>query len=270
MSCTSFTRASLVAAALVACTPGQGELEVRIYGEEYIESELPDEVVVDGWTITFDTFLVSVGSFGLARRDQAPEAEEPAYQVFDLARPTGGEGVVVTSATVRAGAYDGLSYHIAPSPESTAGNASDADLKRMHDGGYSLYVEGVAVRAGATKRFAWGFATETRYERCRSSAVVEDGGAATAQITVHGDHLFYDDLFSPTPNVTFDLFAAADADDDGEVTRAELEATDIRALSNYQVGNLIEITDLWHFVEQQTSTVGHIDGEGHCEGFRAR
>lgn len=268
MSHTSLVPPALVAASLLACAPGEGTLDVVIYGESYIEASIPADVFVDGWTLTFDRFLVSVGELTLAQAGEPEGAEEPRYQIFDLAQPSGGAGFSVTSAQVPAGAYDGLRYHIAPAADAIAGDATEEDVQRMRDGGLSIYVEGQAERAGVVKRFAWGFATRTDYAHCKSTAVVADGGVATAQLTVHGDHLFYDDLFSPTPNVTFDLFAAADADADGEITRAELEATDIRPLSNYQVGDLIEIHDLWSFLEQQTTTIGHIDGEGHCENLR--
>jgi hypothetical protein len=76
------------------------------------------------------------------------------------------------------------------------------------------------------------FATATTYTACESLAVVEQGAAATIQLTIHGDHLFHDDLFAAEPNVTFETLAAADADADGEVTPAELAAFDIRALPN--------------------------------------
>ena len=62
----------------------------------------------------------------------------------------------------------------------------------------------------------------------------------------------------------FDLIAAADGDGDGDITQAELEAVDLRPLENYQVGST-GITDLWKFVFDLPSTLGHIDCEGHCE-----
>lgn len=93
-------------------------------------------------------------------------------------------------------------------------------------------------------------------------------GEVPGEITIHGDHLFYDDLFSETPNVAFDLIAAADKDGDGVITELELRKLDIRAQDRYQVGDLTAITDLWSFIEQQTTTLGHFNGEGHCDSTR--
>ena len=134
----------------------------------------------------------------------------------------------------------------------------------MVDGGFSVYIAGSATKGEEVKTFAWGFATRTQYKACESEALVKAATSATVQLTIHGDHLFYDDLFSETPSVRFDLIAAADGDGDGDITQAELEAVDLRPLENYQVGST-GITDLWKFVEHLTSTLGHIDGEGHCE-----
>ncbi|HEY0133270.1 MAG TPA: hypothetical protein VGB85_04295, partial [Nannocystis sp.] len=134
-------------------------------------------------------------------------------------------------------------------------------------GGYSLYVSGQATRDDVAVRFAWGFTTTTRYTACESQALVDNLHAPKIELTIHGDHLFYDDLFASEPKVSFDLIASADADGDGEVTQAELTAVDLRPLANYQVGST-GIVDLWHFIEHQTTTLGHIDGEGHCEATR--
>src|SRR5690606_19242015 len=107
------------------------------------------------------------------------------------------------------------------------------------------------------------FATDTRYVECHAAADLAEGDASS-QLTIHADHLFYDDLDSEEPNVAFDLVASADADANGEVTTEELRALDITAQTRYQVGSR-DITELWGFIEAQTATLGHIDGEGHCE-----
>ncbi len=108
------------------------------------------------------------------------------------------------------------------------------------------------------------FDTDTTYVNCETDQKLEDGGQATSQITIHADHLFYDDLVSDDPNVAFDLVASADTDGDGNVTEAELAALDISGEDRYQVGDL-PVTDLWGFISAQTKTLGHIDGEGHCD-----
>ena len=252
---------------LGSCTYDHAALEVHIYGEELIEEGIPAEAFVDGWALRYEKFLVSVGEVE-ARRDGALGGlSEPVYQVFDLTRPSGGAGQPVASDPVVEGRYDATQFVIGPAADALAGYASEADLETMRGGGYSLYVAGQATKGDTTMRFAWGFATRTRYTACESQAEVGGATPARIEVTIHGDHLFYDDLFSTTPNISFDLVAGADADGDGEVTQAELLAVDLRPLENYQVGST-GIVDLWHFIEQQTTTVGHIDGEGHCEAAR--
>jgi hypothetical protein len=155
-----------------------------------------------------------------------------------------------------------LAFRIAPAADATAGNATADEVTLVSAGGFSLYVEGTATKGDAVKTFAWGFDSDTAYRDCHT------GGEAASTITIHGDHLFYDDLISEEPDVTFDVLAEADADDDGEIAPAELAAFDITTLPNYQVG-AYPVDDLWAFVRHQTSTVGHIDGEGHCDAFLA-
>ncbi|MEL6182331.1 MAG: hypothetical protein AAFS10_25470, partial [Myxococcota bacterium] len=130
--------------------------------------------------------------------------------------------------------------------------------------GYAMLVEGSATRGTESKTFTWAFATETTYLNCQTQADVEVNSEGVSQLTIHADHLFYDDLVSEEPNVAFDLVASADANGDGEVTQAELAQVDLSTQSRYQVGSA-PIQDLWGFIEAQTRTLGHIDGEGHCD-----
>jgi hypothetical protein len=234
------------AAALIGCgggDAGPGTLTVTVYGEEYIEEEIPASVFADGWQVSFDKFLVSLGEVTVADGEAAPAFDVAAYRIYDLTRPSAGAGVVVDSAEVAGGVYDRAGYRIAPAISASAANADAADVTWMVDEELSVHVEGSASKGAVTKTFAWSFA-----------------GA-----TIHGDHLFYDDLVSTEPNVAFDVLAQADddGDADGEITQAELETFALATLERYQVGSL-DIEDLWHFVEFQTTTLGHIDGEGHC------
>lgn len=247
-SCNLIGSTLLVAAAtLAACgddEPAPGSLEIAIYGEEFIEQGIGDDVFVDGWSVVFDAFEVTVGDITAARGHGAPDMVVASYQTYDLTQASAGAGQLIATMQVPGGAYDHIAYRVE-----------------------SIHVEGTATDGVVTKTFTWDLATPTTYSECESIAVV-DGDTAVAQLTIHADHLFYDDLVSEEPNVAFELIATADdlGDGDGDVTAAELAALDITGEARYQVGNFTEVTDLWTFIDYQSSTVGHIDGEGHCGG----
>lgn len=245
---------------LGACEADIGEAELRItaYGEEYIEDRIPAEDLVDGWEIDFSRFLIAL------RDVQADGEPLPGAFVVDLARSSGGEGHMLGMLTLPAMGQPQLGFRVAPVDAATAVSATDDDVSTLVDAGASIWVEGEATKAGQTLRFTWAFATDTRYVECHGAAELGEGETATSQLTIHADHLFYDDLDSEEPNVAFDLVASADADANGEVTTEELHAVDITTQSRYQVGSR-DITELWSFIEAQTGTLGHIDGEGHCE-----
>ncbi len=251
-----FTLALLLGACAEQAEPST--LRITAYGEEFIEDRIPADVLVDGWEIDFDRFLIAISAV-----EAEGEPLEGAY-VVDLARSTGGEGHELGMLALPAGGTPLLDFRVAPPSEASPVSATDADVATLVDAGASLWVEGTATRGDQTVTFAWAFETDTRYVGCHSTAELRAGQEAHSQLTIHADHLFYDDLDAEDPNVGFDLVASADADADGEVTTEELHALDITGQTRYQVGSR-EITDLWGFIEAQTGTLGHIDGEGHCE-----
>ncbi len=269
---TGLTWALALAAIAAGCdddddAAGAGTLAVDVYGEAFIEEGIPagapgcDGCVEDGWAITFDRFLVVVQDIEV----RGPQTlTGPEARVFDLTKASNGAGHPVFDRAASAGTYDALDYRVAPSSEPAVGNATTDDVALMAAEGYSIYVEGRAEKDGTTLTFKWGFDTDTRYTACETGAAVADGGTGRSQLTIHADHLLYDDLDSETPQVVFGLIASADADGDGTITPAELAAVDITGEARYQVGSR-DITDLWGFVRAQTATSGHIDGEGHCD-----
>jgi hypothetical protein len=249
-----------LALASVSCSAeGEGTLFTRIYGEAFVEEGIPADVFVDGWSVTFTKFIVVVDGVS------SQGVKDGGRYAFDLVPGTDGEGQAVTELVVPEGSQD-LAYRIAPGGVADGGNASATDAQMMADGGWSVFAEGSATKDGATIAFAWGFESTTEYSQCEVVASVPSDGEAEAVITIHADHLFYDDLDSEEPNVAFDLIAASDADMDGTVTTEELRARDITAEARYQVGSR-DIDNLWDFIDAQTKTLGHIDGEGHCEFF---
>ena len=265
--------ASFVFATVVAgCSddPASGTLEVRVYGEAFIEDGIPADVFVDGWTVSFDKFLVSLGHVAAQAGHDHAELTDPSFKVFDLAVPSGGAGFLVATFDAPGGTYDHFGYVIKPDAAATAANADAADVTALQAAGHSVRVVGTATRGAQTVRFDWGFALSITHSHCESAAKVDDNTAVT-EATIHGDHLFYDDAVSAEPNVAFDLIAASDGADgtaaDGVVTPAELAAKDLTAEARYQVGSL-DIHDLWGFVSHQVGTLGHANGEGHCEDVR--
>ena len=276
MKQTPISALALLALSVTACgedkdsdaAPSTGTLNVRIWGEEYIEDTIPAETFADGWSVRFDKFLLRVGSVRVGAETGTPSLTTgTTYRVYDLAVPpaTAGDapGHLVASAEVDAVDTPIVGYTVAGGGDAEAGNASPADTERLTQNGWAVYVEGVATKADVTKRFAWGFEGTQRYFPCESTATFT-AGVAEVQLTIHGDHLFYDDLTAEEPNVAFDVVASADTDDDGEITVEELTARDITGEARYQVGSF-PVTNLYAFIEHQIGTLGHIDGEGHCE-----
>jgi hypothetical protein len=224
-------------AVLLSCAgpAEEGEVEVRVWGEAFLEEGIPAAVMADGWAIDFTRFEVELRDVSVADAT-LDDPEEP----FDIAQPSDGRGQLVGRVQVAAGVY----YH--PSHPAFT-------LVRVQ-------IEGVAEKDGVQKSFAWTFNTPVDYTNCETTIDVPSDGVGEFQITVHGDHLFFDSLVSPESSLRFDPIAAADTDDDSEVTMAELAATDIGA---YDPGNL-DIDDLWSFLSEHARTIGHVDGEGYC------
>ncbi len=258
------TRGRTAVAAALACVStgacadaaGEGTLAIRIYGEPFIEQGIDDTVFVDGWSTSFSRFLVAIDQVS------AGDSDDDGRYLFDLVEDSAGDGREITRLVVPAGAQE-LAYRIAPGDAAAAGNASVEDRATMAQMGWSMFVEGVARNDTTEVAFAWGFGSTASYRACEVAQAVPDGGEATTTITIHADHLYYDDLESSRPNVAFALIAASDADLDGTVTAAELAARDIATEARYQVGSH-DIHDLWAFMTFLSRTVGHIDGEGEC------
>jgi hypothetical protein len=262
---------------LAACSEGTGTVTFTTYGEEYIEQEIPaaaggEAGFVDGWTVRYSKFLVMIGEVKVETHEEVG-ATQATSKVFDVHKP--GPVVVETFTGLPAREWDHVSYAIAPWPHAESVNADARDVERMKAEGFSVYVEGTATKGGVTKRFAWGFPTNTLYAHCESpdlgaGVTVPNGGEETVQLTIHGDHLFFDDLQSPEAKMRFDAMAAADnlgiSGADGEVTLEELAAVDLTELppDQYGTGGAGNVRNLRDFVTALVRTVGHFRGEGEC------
>jgi hypothetical protein len=259
---------------LTACGEGSGDVVFTTYGEDYIEKEIPASAFEDGWSVRFTKFLVTLGELKVGGGGNNVAAASARAQVYDVHRP--GPVEVARFTGLSAKDWREVSYAIAPSADATAGNASAEDLAKLKEGGFAVYVEGAAVKGEETKRFGWGFTQNTLYEHCESTdkgegLTVPDGGAETVQLTIHGDHLFFDDLQSPDAKMRFDAFAAADVEGgltgpNGEITLEELALVDLTSLppGTYGTGGAGNVRNLRDFVNALARTLGHYQGEGEC------
>lgn len=262
---------SLVAA---GCGDDPGTIVATTYGEVFVEEGIPASEFSDGWAVTFDKFLVSVGDIKAQAGHHVPEVGFDDYFIVDLARSSSGEGWPLGSFAAPAGTYDHFGYRIAPSADATSVNlTADADAADLKQRGHSIRVVGSATKGDVTKAFDWSFALAISHAHCDLELAI-DGDDGVMQATIHADHLFYDDAVSAEPELAFDLIASADgaagAGPDDVITLNELDNVDIRTQSRYQVGSLraldgSEITNLRQYLELQVGTIGHINGEGHCD-----
>lgn len=224
---------------LSAC--GSGEWTSQIWGEDYIESGIPAAEFSDGCEATFSTFDVSVTEASLLDGDNEVVAEA-APGVWSLTDPGPQE---MGGGPVQSGQYTTARFVIGP-----------ADTEAVH-------TVGTLSCPSGTITFDWTFSAATTYTCALPDLTVSSKGVAETELTVHGDHLFYDDLEDPDAVLIGEVIVAADSDGDGAVTRAELAAVDIASLG-LGVGSQSQVTDLAAFIDHLVRTLGHVDGEGHC------
>ena len=259
---------------------GEGKLSFTTWGEDYVEKEIPARSdtgpgFVDGWTVEYSRFLVNFQKIRVADIRGEEAASMRGSMLFD--NHVKGIKSIVDLDAVEAKHWDAVSYEIAPVTEQTqlSDSVTEEDKRLMLDGGYSLYVEATATKEGVSKHFRWGFALGTRYEACHSAqagkdqagVIVTNNGRIDVELTTHGDHLYYDRLqASADPaiqtSLRFDTLAAADANDDGDLTLGELDASPLN-VKLYDPSGLGAATQ-GAFVSSLARTIGHFQGEGEC------
>jgi hypothetical protein len=272
---------------LLACDDaGKGTATFTTWGEEYIEDEIPTDPkgqtgFLDGWTLTYDKFLVTFHGITVADDKGNVAGQMTGSRLVD--NTMAGRKNLVAFPDLTAQAYRRVSYQIKPATadsELVAGVPA-ADRSMMVSNGYSIYVAGSATKAmdgggSVTKTFHWGFKTGTQYEDCLQpeeggqtieGIVVTNGGNDTSELTTHGDHFFYDRLkASDDPAVQtslrFDEKAAADKNGDNEITLDELDAAAIDVTKYDPSG--FDTPTLGSFMTALARTVGHFRGEGEC------
>jgi hypothetical protein len=265
---------AIATALLTSCEPPVATAKFTTWGEEYIEDGLPAQMgsttgFVDGWSVKYSKFLIVFKDLTVADAAGKVVTKLGGAKAYDLTKKG---PVELLSASVASGKYEQVSYVIAPDANVAAGNLDAADLELLKTRNASLIVLGTATKGSTMKTFEWTFALDTLYQDCEKAemggkgVVLPVGTTTTTQLTVHGDHFFYDDLQSPTTKLRFQAIADADTNADGKVTLEELALVQLTSLpaGQYGTGSVANVKNLREFVTDLSRTVGHYDGEGEC------
>jgi hypothetical protein len=260
---------------------GTGKVTFTTWGEEYIEQQIPAEELADGWSVKYSKFLVFVGNIRVGDKAGAEAARKDGFFLINHVTP--GVKPLVSFDGIEAKSWDRVSYEVRPVTDASqvelVGGATEADRDAMITNACHLFVEGTLSKSGEdSKTFSWCLGLPTLLDDCQGEidgkltpgAVVTEGGEDQIELTIHGDHLFYDNLQSPDALVKAQVYVDSDGADgsepDGEITLAELEAVDLDDLppDAYGTGSATGIENLRDYITFSSRTVGHYRGEGEC------
>ncbi|MBX2802616.1 MAG: hypothetical protein KTR31_33360 [Myxococcales bacterium] len=211
------------------------------WGEEFIEDGIAVADFEDGCSATYDRFEVQFASATLLEVDETVVGDAPVSRV-DLVEAGPQQ---LGTVEVRPGDYQRVYYEIGPDTDDAVRTA------------------GTVTCGGDTVTFDWSFSAATRYRCLPLDISAAAGDQVTTELTVHGDHLFFDSLDEDGGLLRGQAIVDADANEDGSVTLVELEAVRITDLG-YPVGTVVGIDHFADFVGHLVQSVGHVNGEGHC------
>lgn len=258
---------------------GKGTVTFTTWGEEFIEDGLPSTVFLDSWSVKYSKFLVVYNHVTIAddNGDVVAKLEHPL--VFDMTKKAKGKPKTLASYELEAKAWPNVSYQVGPiTDDAEPGDlASTDDVTLLQTDQASVHVEGTATSPiGLQKTFNWSFSPATLFEGCHGEqdgkevegVLVTNGGTQEVELTVHGDHMFYDDLQSDEGGPRFQAYADSDIDGDGAVTLAELDLVPLYTIpvekGTYGTGALGNVNTLGQYVRTLARTIGHYRGEGSC------
>lgn len=278
----------------------QGSLQVFVDAESTITGGIdpgPDaDNVADGWAVTYDKFLLVVGNVRAARTDTAATLNDGSTFVLDLKRvPTSGGYLISTMKSVASGPWHKFGFDLPTATTETQilAPTSAADKDLLDQGGYSLYVEGAIENengkscppgdpdpakcmAAPKITFQWGLPAATSFDDCATEDgiagfAVPTGAAASVEITIHGDHWFFNNITAGVELITRYAQYVADCDlnHDGETTLDELKqvpAADVFPSPKYNLSGSFSgpIVTAYDYVLAQARTIGDFQGHGEC------
>ena len=252
---------------------GKGTVTVTTWGESFIEDGLPSSAFPkDNWSVKYSKFLVVYHSATIVNENNSVAAKLDHPLVFDMTKKATGNPKTLFTAELEAKAWPNVSYQVGPiSDDAKAGDlAADTDVTLLRTDQASVHVEGTATSPnGVRKTFNWSFAPATLFQGCHGiqdgkdveGVLVTNGGNQEVELTVHGDHFFYDDLQSEEAVPRFQALADADTNDDGDITLAELDQVPLYTIpidkGTYGTGALGNVNTLVVHDEDRLTAVSH-------------
>lgn len=249
MSRTPATTRLLFALAATGCLPDDtrprpAELLVTATASEALQRGVATAETRDGFALEFEPLLASLGHVSM-EGDDCTGYSDPDYERILLLQGPEPQKVGLVFALGRCD----LDFELSGvSRDAVLGEGvSEADRALMMTpasdgygatGGLTMRVRGRATRGGEEKRFDWAYRKRIDYATCGrmvsgrrvDGLELRGGESVTVDLTAHAEGLFQDQLDPATAALGFEPMAAADRDEDGTVTLAELDAVPLAAI----------------------------------------
>lgn len=274
---------------------GVGTAQIFVEPEDTIPNGIKpgtgDEDIGDGWTVTYDRFLISIGNIRASSTASDETLADPSTFVLDLKNAPAGGYVIATFDDASAIRFDRFGFDLpnANAGAKTLAPTTEADLALLTDGGYSIYFEGSISKPDgqscppggmcmpqSTITFRWGLPAGTSFDDCATEDgftgfAVPVGGAVQVKPTIHGDHWFFNNVTSGVELTQryAQYIADSDLNQDGETTVEELkqvDAADVFPSPKYNLSGALggPVMTAYDYVVAQARTLGDFQGSGEC------
>ncbi|MEO1267397.1 MAG: hypothetical protein AAFX99_04815 [Myxococcota bacterium] len=272
-----------------------GDIEVSVAANEAVRVGFPhteegfgELAFVDDWSVTIDTFVVSIQRFELLELtnegDGSVEASWGGASLLDIAAEEDGDVQLGMMSDVPEGRYD-IRFELSPPDSSTmAANIPSELSETMVANGWSLYVKATATPGAGHPEFSepitldLGMDLNATYFDCNNGAdgtkgfVVIGNSVSEAYIYPHIVHLFWDNLGAGDEELRFDAMARA-AGEDRVLTIEELDTVDLTApelagpdgIPLYDDAGLLDEYTLGAYVRRAMLESFHFNGIGFCK-----
>jgi hypothetical protein len=290
---TSWRIAILTALAAAGCggdagsSSQDGSLTVLLAAEQTIPRGIhagnQEADIRDGFDIDYSRYLISVGLVAMNQIDGANAQSSDAVAVADFVNLPKAAPELTVFEAIPIGQYTEFGFRTPP-PSSSVVNLNSADpsdVEAMITNRWSYFIEGTITRVsdGATRDFRIEADVPSVFTACAAQGLplgVNVSANSSVEITMHGDHLFFNGFPEDEGKITRLaqwLWDIEDVDGDEVITKSDFEAaTDVGSLfpsppvGVYELtGGPLTVTTAWDFVRAQLGTQGHIFGEGECE-----